>query len=230
MIFKKLKAVWILIEFIITVSFVLGIMKIFRKYNWPIRRVWAKMQRFLLGVDLEVIGKPDLEAKLLIINHQSLLDIVILDGDYPKNIAWVAKKEIADIFFFGHILKIPRMIIIDRESKTSLIKLFKDSKDRVENGRVVAIFPEGTRGSGDDIQKFKVGAKLLAQKLGLKVQPVVLIGTRKLLDSQNFTATRGKVKLIYLDSIDPKDDKDWYKNIRILMQKTLDKELSLTKD
>lgn len=230
MIFKKLKAVWILIEFIVTVTIVIALMKFFNKYHWKFRKSWAKIQSVLLGVKFKVIGKADLDAKLVIINHQSLLDIVVLESEYPANIAWVAKKEIADMFFFGNVLKLPRMIIIERESKSSLVKLFKETKDRVENGRVVAIFPEGTRGSGEDIAKFKAGAKLLAQKLNLKVQPIVLIGTRKLLDSQNFTATGGEVKLIYLDSVNPKDDKDWYENTREIMQKTLEKELLLTKD
>jgi len=51
------------------------------------------------------------------------------------------------------------MIIIDREDKKSLVKLIKDAKDRLSKGRVIAIFPEGTRGNGKKLLKFKAGAQ-----------------------------------------------------------------------
>jgi 1-acyl-sn-glycerol-3-phosphate acyltransferase len=121
------------------------------------------------------------------------------------------------------------MIIIDRESKSSLIKLFKEAKKRLKQGRVVAVFPEGTRGRGDKLLKFRSGSKLLAEKLKLKVQPIVIVGTRALLDSQNFKASLyGKIKVIYLDSIDPNADDGWYEKLYEDMKETLAKHTKLT--
>ena len=218
---SKLKALYVVVEFVITVGFIIIMMKLFNKQNKTIRNKWAKLQRYLIGYDITQIGTPDKEAKLLLLNHQSLMDIVVLEDIYPADIAWVAKKEIADIPFFGKILSVPKMITIDRESKSSLVKLFKEAKDRLDSGRIISIFPEGTRGRGDKILKFKAGAKLLAQKFNLKVQPIVIVGTRKVLDSQNLTAQSGEIKVIYLDSIDPKEDKDWYDKLYQNMKETL---------
>jgi 1-acyl-sn-glycerol-3-phosphate acyltransferase len=94
-----------------------------------------------------------------------------------RDIAWVAKKEIADIPWFGRILDAPKMIIVERENKKSLIKLLKDAKDRLEHGRQLAIFPEGTRSDGTKIRKFKAGAKMIAEKYELEVQPAIIIGS-----------------------------------------------------
>ena len=224
---KKIKSIFIFINFVITVTIVIILMRLFKSKNWSIRRAWAKLQAPLIGYKLDIKGTPSKEAKLLLINHQSLLDIIVLENIYPNDIAWVAKKEIAQIPFFGQILTLPDMIIIDRDDRKSLVKLFKDVKDRLKNNRTIAIFPEGTRGRGDKLLKFKSGAKLIAQKLDLIVQPVVLVNTREILDSQNFSASSGLVKVIYLDPINPKDDPKWYENLHDKMQETLVNELQL---
>ena len=119
------------------------------------------------------------------------------------------------------------MISIDREDKKSLLKLFGECKDRLEEGRVIAIFPEGTRGDGKTIAPFKAGTKLIASKLKLKVQPAVIVNTRNVLDSQKFLAKSGKVKLIYLDSFYVKENKNWFEEMQLEMQKRLDMELSV---
>ncbi len=225
---SRIKALYVVLEFVITVGVIIVLMKLFNKQNKSIRNRWAKLQRHLIGYDIKVEGTPDPEAKLLLLNHQSLMDIVVLEDIYPADIAWVAKKEIAEIPFFGKILTVPDMITIDRESKSSLVKLFKEAKDRLDKGRVVAVFPEGTRGRGDKILKFKAGSKLLAQKLNLKVQPIVITGTRRVLDSQNLTCQSGEIKVTYLPSINPKDDKEWYDKLYQDMKETLAKETKLT--
>jgi 1-acyl-sn-glycerol-3-phosphate acyltransferase len=202
-ILQKTKAVGILIEFIVTVSVVIALMALFNKYHWQIRRVWAKIQAWLIGYELEVVGSADPEADMVILNHQSLLDIILIEANYPKNIA------------------------INREDKKSLLKLFSDCKERLEEGRVIAIFPEGTRGDGKTIAPFKAGTKLIASKLKLKVQPAVIVNTRNILDSQKFVARKGKVKLIYLDSFYVKENKNWFEDIQKDMQDRLNKELGI---
>ncbi len=223
-ILQKIKSVFTLVQFVITVTIVLFCMLIFRKHHHKIRQTWAKMQKWLLGYELEIIGEADKDAKMIIVNHQSFLDIILLEAVYPNNIAWIAKREIENITFFGNIMRLSKMISIDREDKKSLIKLFADCKDRVEAGRTIAIFPEGTRGDGKNMSEFKGGAKLIASKLKVKVQPIVVVNTKNVLDSQNFKAKSGKVKLIYLKSIDIKEDKNWFKQMQINMQEVLTKE------
>lgn len=228
LIFQKIKAFLILIQFVITVSFTILMMKLFNKNHWFFRKKWASLQAFFIGYKLTIKGEIDPDAQLLLMNHQSLLDIVIIEAKYPKNIAWVAKKEIAEMTFFGQIITLPKNIILNREdTRKSLVKLFKDVKERVADGRTIGMFPEGTRSDGKKMLPFKAGAKLIAEKLDLKVQPAVVINTRAIVDSQNFVANSGDVTLIYLDAIDPKEDKEWFDKLHTKMQETLDSELKL---
>lgn len=220
---QRLTAFYFSVNFFFTISFVVILMFFFRKHHKTFRLYWAKLQLFMLGIKVQITGEPDIEAKMLVLNHQSVADIVITEAVYPADLSWVAKKEIGDIPFFGHILDYPEMISIERENRKSLVKLFKDAKDRLKKGRVIAIFPEGTRGKGKKLLPFKAGAKLLAEKLDLKVQPAVLLNTIKVFDSKNFLANFGtKVKLIYLDPVDPKSDPKWFEKLKDDMQEVLD--------
>jgi len=221
---STIKAIFIMVQFVFTILVTIVIMYIFRNNTYKIRQIWAKMQTYLIGFKIVQKGKPNLEAKLILVNHQSLLDITSLEAIYPKDLCWVAKKEIRDIPLFGHILEAPKMIIIDRKNTRSLVKLVKEAKERISNERVIAIFPEGTRGKGIKLSKFQKGPKFLAEKLNLKVQPVVVTNTRNIFDSQNFKAKSGTVTVTFLDLVDPKEDKEWYEKTREKMQKVLTQE------
>jgi 1-acyl-sn-glycerol-3-phosphate acyltransferase len=198
-------------------------MFLFRPYHRTFRRIWANAQKYLIGFKLDVRGEPDLGAKLIVINHQSILDIVAIEAIYPLNPAWVAKKEIFDIFFLGQATKLSKMISLDRGDKRAMVKLLKDVKDRIDNGRPVMIFPEGTRGKGEKLLKFQIGAKILAEKLDLAVQPVVIANARKVFDSQSFKVQSGTVIVSYLPPVNPKDDENWYEKLHNDMQEELTK-------
>ena len=116
MILSKIKAILTLIQLIITVSIVIVLMYIFKKQNRKIRMIWAKLELKLMGISLEIEGEVDKNADMIVMNHQSILDIILLEALHPRNIAWVAKKVIATLFWFCHILKSPQMIIIERVS------------------------------------------------------------------------------------------------------------------
>ncbi len=222
---SKIRAVLTVLQFTITVSVVIICMYIFKNNNHKIRRLWAKMQMKLMGVELIVKGDLDPNAQMLLMNHQSILDIVVMESLHPKNLAWVAKQEIAKIPWFGRILKAPRMIIVERESKTSLVKLLRDAKDRIAKKRPIAIFPEGTRTDGKKLRKFKAGAKMIADKNNLLVQPVIIIRTKEIFDSQKLTQQSGKVKVIFLPSIQSQRKTPWYEESEEIMAETLKKEL-----
>lgn len=222
---SRIKYLFIAIEFSISLLFLILFMYLFKKHNRKIRKVWCSIQLKMLGITLHQKGIVDNSVNMYILNHQSLLDIIVLEAISDTNLCWVAKKEIGQLPIFGHILKAPEMIAIDRDSKKSLIQLLIDIKEKVAQNRPICIFPEGTRGRGDKLLKFKTGAKLAVEKLGLKVQPIVLTHTRDILDSKSFLANSGIVGVVYLDVIDTSID-GWFDILHTNMQKVLDDELA----
>ena len=220
MIYSRLKAAFFAVEFVISVSIVVFFMWIFNSKHRAVRRIWARVQRFLGGYRLSVEGEFSNEANLLLINHQSMLDIVVLEEAHPANLCWISKAQIGKIPIIGKILSLPKMIAVERENKQSLIKLLSDAKDRVANGRVLAIFPEGTRSATGKILPFKGGAKILAEKLNLKVQPIVIVGS-EILDAKNFSFKGGEIKIVCLDLLDTAGA-GWLDATREKMQAVLD--------
>lgn len=222
---NKIKGWLYAIEITISVIIVVLIFFIAPSSNLWIRRKWTKMQRWLIGYKIDVIGSPDPRANMIIANHQSMLDIMALEEIHPANICWIAKKEIEDLPFFGNIIRVPKMISIDRKDPRSLPKIIKLAKERVSQGRVIAIFPEGTRSNGDKILKFKSGANIIANKLNLIVQPVLIIGSRKIIDSKSISVNSGTVKIIYMDIVNTSDE-NWLENTREKMQTLLEHNLN----
>ena len=129
---------------------------------------------------VERIGEFDESAQLIVLNHQSVGDIIFLESSHPKNICWIAKKQLGEVPFYGYALTLPEMILIDRQDKGGTLHLLKEVKNRLAQGRPIVIFPEGTRGKGKEkLLPFKSGAKIIAQKFHLKIQPILLIKDRK---------------------------------------------------
>ena len=217
---SKIRALFFAIEFVISVVLVVFFMWIFNDKNRAIRKFWGRSQRFFGGYKLEVIGNFSDEANILLINHQSMLDIIVIEELHPKNVCWIAKAQIGKIPIIGKILSLPKMIAVERENKHSLIKLLSEAKDRVENGRVLAIFPEGTRSQTNKLLPFKGGAKLLVEKLNLKVQPIVIIGSDAL-KVKEFSFKKADIKIFCLDLVDTSKE-NWLEATRESMQKVLD--------
>ena len=217
---SKIRALFFAIEFVISVVLVVFFMWLFNDKNRDIRKFWGRSQRFFGGYKLEVIGDFSDEANILLINHQSMLDIIVLEEVHPKNLCWIAKVQIGKIPIIGKILSLPKMIAVERENKHSLIKLLSEAKDRVENGRVLAIFPEGTRSQTNKLLPFKGGAKLLVEKLNLKVQPIVIVGSDAM-KVKEFSFKKADIKLFCLDLVDTSKE-NWLETTRESMQKVLD--------
>jgi len=218
---------WFLATVIIFISLVISIALhplVPRPYA---RKISSWFVRFSIFFTVDVTGKEDPAAQMYLINHQSDLDIGIMETVSKKDLSWVAKKELFDVPFFGLAMSLPEDIPVERQSKSSLLKLLKNAKNRLNKGRVITMFPEGTRSRGEKMLPFKSGAKVVADKYKLKVQPIVLIETKKYYDIKRFYYKPGTIKVIFMDSfIADKNDVNWLANLREKMQKVYDDELS----
>jgi len=172
---------------------------------------------------VHTIGKIDPEAQMLIANHQSDIDISVLECTTERDLVWVAKKELFSVPFFGLAIRLSDDIAVDRGSKAALVSLVRESKKRLDQGRCIVMFPEGTRSSGAKMREFKPGAKMVADTFGLRVQPVVLINTSRYFDLKNKRGRTGAITVVYLDSfIASKENEHWLSDLQRTMQNTYD--------
>lgn len=183
--------------------------------------------RIFIFIGIDTKGTLDPDARMFLVNHQSDIDIGIIETITAKNIAWVAKRELFSIPFFGLVLRLPKNIALQRESKTAIVKLIKETKRCLDEGRVITIFPEGTRTETGIMKPFKFGAKMVADKYALKVQPIVLIATASYFSNKQKKFRPGSITTIYLDAFyADKEDKNWLSNTQLKMQKVYDDELA----
>jgi len=218
---------WFIATVIIFIALTFSILFYFLLPRPYARKIAAWFIRLTIFFSTEVEGEEDPAAQMFLINHQSDLDIGVIETVSKKDLAWVAKKELFDVPFFGLAMSMPEDIPIERKSKTSLVKLLKNAKDRLNKGRVITMFPEGTRSRDGRMLPFKNGAKVVADKYRLRVQPIVLIQTAKYYDIKRFYYSPGTIKVIYLESfIADREDEYWLKELREKMQKVYDDELA----
>lgn len=184
--------------------------------------------RYTTFFSTTIKGKEDFQAQMFLINHQSDIDVGVVETSTKKDLAWVAKKALFDVPFFGLAMSLPEDIEIERESKTSLVKLLRAVKDRVDKKRTVVMFPEGTRTKNGRILPFKSGAKFVADKYQLKVQPVVLVNTLSCYDIKRFLFSPKNLTVVFMEPfVADKNNPNWLKDLRVKMQKVYDDELAI---
>lgn len=207
-------------------------MFLFRNSTDKILHKWNRIIIFFIGGKIETTGKRNNNADMFVINHQGIIDIVSMEAAEPSNLRWVAKKQLFDAPWFGYVLKLPDMICLDRDNKSGLIKLLRDVKKTKEDNiqRTVTIFPEGTRTNKQKLLPFKKGTKIIAEKLELTIQPIVITNSKLLLNEHNKTAHSSTVHITYLDTFQvDKENKEWYQELATSMQNVIDREEKIEK-
>lgn len=134
--------------------------------------IW--LLRMVCGIRHEVRGLENLpkEPCIVLCKHQSAWETLALQVIFPPQ-AWVLKRELLWLPFFGWGLAMTSPIAIDRsDGKGAMKQLLKQGKERLAQGFYVVIFPEGTRVPYGKRGKYKIGGALLAASSGVPVVPV----------------------------------------------------------
>jgi 1-acyl-sn-glycerol-3-phosphate acyltransferase len=141
---------------------------------WVNLVIW--LVKHLLGIPYRLLGAENIPARASVVlaKHQSAWETLMLQEVF-KDTAFVWRKEIKYLPFFGWALASIPMIETDRNaSKSSLKRLVEQGRHRLENGYTVIIFPEGTRSQPGSKNRYKVGGAHLAVETGAPVVPVAL--------------------------------------------------------
>jgi 1-acyl-sn-glycerol-3-phosphate acyltransferase len=162
------------------------------------------------GADVTVTGTenvPSDEPVLYVGNHQGNMDIPLLYSTAPQTMAFVAKKEMEKIPLLGYWMKERGCVFIDRENARSSLKAINEAIQNLKLGHSMAVFPEGTRSKSSQVGDFKAGSLRIAIKSGVKVIPVSIKDSYKLIEKKGKN-TPAKVSVHYSEPIDSKNFKD----------------------
>lgn len=137
-------------------------------------RTMIFLLRVVCGIRHQVIGLENIPKQpcIVLCKHQSAWETLALQQIFPPQ-AWVLKRELLWLPFFGWGLAMTSPIAIDRsDGKGAVKQLLKQGKERLAQGFFVVIFPEGTRIPYGQRGKYKIGGALLASSSGVPVVPV----------------------------------------------------------
>jgi putative phosphoserine phosphatase/1-acylglycerol-3-phosphate O-acyltransferase len=172
--------------------------------------VFADVSSALIGLNLVVRGEYYLweqRPAVFVFNHQSKVDVVIMAKLLRKDIAGVGKKEIKQMPLIGKTLELAGTIFIDRENSASAIEAMKPLVDAMRNqGKSVAIAPEGTRSITPKLAPFKKGPFHLAMQAGVPVVPVVIHNAGDVAPKGDFVFRQATVEV---DVLPPVDTSHW---------------------
>ena len=173
---------------------------------WTICRAIARTFFALAGIRVEAKGLDTLphdSAYVLVANHGSYLDGILLVGVFPAQHAFIAKRE-----FLGH--PISRLFLsaigshyVERFDSARGIDDVRRFTEHARRGEKLAIFPEGTFTRQTGLRPFLMGAFVIAAEAGIPVVPVAIRGARQILRDGTWWPSHATVTITATPPIPP---------------------------
>jgi len=182
---------WFSVIFFTVLFSLIGVLLVFPVYlvlNRGTRSVmhqtsilWAKAIMYTSPVwSFRVTGAQNIDPGkhyVIVANHQSLLDILLVLAALKLHFKFMAKQELFCIPFIGWHMAAAGYIPLVRSSRVSGKDALTHARDWLSREVSVLFFPEGTRSLNGEIKDFKAGAFKTAKEMGVEILPVILDGT-----------------------------------------------------
>ncbi|MGE4288228.1 MAG: lysophospholipid acyltransferase family protein [Salinivirgaceae bacterium] len=168
---------FILLAFFTTFWWILGMICFYLSRNRlktseRLVKQWAKTALKIISVKIDFSGKLPLVPVIIMANHRSYLDVMLILSMHPAAI--VGKKELSRWPVIGQAVKVARMILVDRSNAQSLMHTMAQIGKEVKSGNSVIVFPEGTTYTGPLTGNFKGGTFAVAVQQQVPVLPCAI--------------------------------------------------------
>ncbi|MGB7392946.1 MAG: lysophospholipid acyltransferase family protein [Pricia sp.] len=157
--------------------------KWYPQFFWLARNLWAIPILYGMGCPPRIHREQRMESGksyMLVANHTSMLDIMLMLYVSKNPFVFVGKKELVKIPLFGFFYK-RVCIMVDREHTGSRTGVYRRAQKRLNQGLSICIFPEGGVPDDEDIllDKFKDGAFKMAIAHDIPVVPMTFYDNKK---------------------------------------------------
>jgi len=175
---------------------------------WTAGGVAARLLLRLCGLPLAVRGLDRLPAGpcVLVCNHASYLDGILLVAALPRPFSFVAKRELLDAWLLRLPLQRLGAEFVERFDASRSVADAGRLAEAVAQGRSLAYFPEGTFSAQPGLLPFHLGAFLAAAQAGVPVLPVVLRGSRELLPDGQWWPRPAELAIEVCEPLPPASD------------------------
>lgn len=138
---------------------------------------------------------PQAGGALLLINHQSFLDPLVVGVAFRRPVSFLARDSLFRVPIIGWILRNTYVMPINREAAST--SSLREAIRRLNHGFYVGIFPEGTRSETGEIGPLKPGFLALMRRAKVPVHPVGVAGTFQALPRGAWFLRPVKVRVVF---------------------------------
>lgn len=168
--------------------------KTYPQFFWIARNVWASVILYGMGCPPRIGYCQKMGPKgsyMLVANHTSMLDIMLMLRVSPNPFVFVGKKELANLPVFGFFYK-RVCILVDREDSRSRSAVYRRAQKRLAEGLSICIFPEGgVPEESVTLDVFKDGAFKMAIAHEIPVVPITFYDNKKRFPFRFFSGSPG---------------------------------------
>jgi 1-acyl-sn-glycerol-3-phosphate acyltransferase len=162
------------------------------------------------GMPIRVRNRDELPKGpcVVVANHASYLDGVVLKAALPARFSFVIKKEVSRLPLVGLMLRRIGSEFVDRFNRHAGAVDARRLIKAADAGQALAFFPEGTFLAQPGLGKFHTGAFAIATRAGMPIVPIVIRGTRHVLPSGRLLPRFGRIEIQVLPAVGPLSDLD----------------------
>jgi len=185
--------------------------------RWRIMRGGARLLFLLTGIPLDVEGEKQLPQSgncVLIANHSSYLDGVVLAAALPIEFTFIAKKELQNKLLSRLFLQRIGALFVERFDHQQGVEDARNSENVLRETRSLLYFPEGTLRRAPGLLPFHMGAFSAAAGAGVPLVPIAIDGTRYILRDLSWFPRHGKIRIHIAKAI-AADGTDWSSAIEL---------------
>jgi len=171
----------------------------------------------VLGIRLTVQGLdqiPDVHPYVVVVNHASYVDAVVLSATLPPGLCYVGKRELGSLAIARFLFERLGVEFVERLDAQKSLEDSDRLFNRVQGGQSMVFFPEGTFGREPGLRPFRMGAFTIAAQAGAAVVPVALRGTRSVLRSEQWLPHPRPVRVTILPPLYPKGT-EWHDRLSL---------------
>jgi 1-acyl-sn-glycerol-3-phosphate acyltransferase len=183
-----------------------------RHWRRTCARALARVLARLTGTPLHVQGAENLppaqQCCVLVANHASYIDSLVLAAALTRPFSFVSKAELAARLGIGVFLDRLGTHFVERYDRQQGIADARRLSNAVRAGQSLMIFPEGTITRAPGLLPFHMGAFVAAREAGVPLIPVAVQGTRSILRSGSWLPRRGAVSITIGPAIRPREADD----------------------
>ena len=188
---------------------------------WPLCRVSARLFLRLTGLLPEVCGASGLPSGanyVLVANHTSYLDGLLLVAVLPEPVSFVAKREFERHFISRLFFAKLGATMVERFDRREAVDHSQQLTQRARDGLRLAVFPEGTFTPRTGLVTFRMGAFVTAAESELPLVPVAIRGAREVLRDGSWMPHHGRIAIHFGTAIPPNgtaSDSTWQRAIAL---------------